>query len=249
MALSTGDVDQAWAFWTTAAEETLPALTCLDITVDSLPAGAALPLAPPHLPRGTGTDQLLREVRLCPKHCRDTGGPLTCPLARIQAAQGPLRNVLCWLKRPARGVGAAPSGLRQAWTPLRRRLDRLRAPGLEYAGLKLGSTHDWLALLESLRRLRTTLVGKVGATLRAEDQGRLREWRSWPDEAWTSDHGAMYRCLKDDSYAPPVTFLSRLDGIATANLAETDHLLQDAWRPINRKYATDATPDPAAFVR
>ena len=74
------------AFWTMAAEETLLALVCPDITPDSLPAGTALPLAPPNLQRGTGTDQLLQEVRLCPKQCRDTGGALTCPLARIQAA-------------------------------------------------------------------------------------------------------------------------------------------------------------------
>ena len=46
------------------AEETLLALSCLDIAPDSLPAGGALLLAPP---RGRGTDQLLREVRLCPK--------------------------------------------------------------------------------------------------------------------------------------------------------------------------------------
>ena len=81
-ALSTGDVDQAWAFWTTAAEETLLALSCPEFAPDTLPAGAALPLAPSHLPRGRGADQLLREVRLCPKQRRDTGGPLTCPVAR-----------------------------------------------------------------------------------------------------------------------------------------------------------------------
>ena len=125
-ALSTGDVDQAWALWTTAAEESLLALACPDITPDSLPAGAALPLAPPHFPRGRGTDKLLREVRLGPKQRHDTGGPLTYPLARIQAAQGPLRNVLRWLERPARGVGAAPSRVQQAWTVLRRRFDKLR---------------------------------------------------------------------------------------------------------------------------
>ena len=55
-ALSTGDVHRAWAFWTTAAEETLLALACPDITPDSLPAGAALPLTLPHLPRSRGTD-------------------------------------------------------------------------------------------------------------------------------------------------------------------------------------------------
>ena len=51
-ALSIGDVDGAWAFCTTAAEETLLALACPDITPDSLPAGATLPLAPPHPPCG-----------------------------------------------------------------------------------------------------------------------------------------------------------------------------------------------------
>ena len=28
-----------------------------------------------------------------------------------------------------------------------------------------------------------------------------------------------------------------------------DSVPQDAWRPINRKYATDPEPDPAAFLR
>ena len=52
-ALAAGDVDRACAFWTTTAEETLL-------------AGATLPLAPPHLPDGRGTDQLLRGMPLCP---------------------------------------------------------------------------------------------------------------------------------------------------------------------------------------
>ena len=34
-----------------------------------------------------------------------------------------------------------------------------------------------------------------------------------------------------------------------ANLAEMDGLLQNAWRPINRKYASNPEPDPAAFLR
>ena len=59
----------------------------------------------------------------------------------------------------------------------------------------------------------------------------------------------MYRWLKDESYAAPVTFLTRPDGTAAASLAEMDGLLQDAWRPINRKYATDPEPDPLAYLR
>ena len=89
----------------------------------------------------------------------------------------------------------------------------------------------------------------VRATLRAEDKDRVREWRAWLEEAWSSDQGGVYRWLKDESYAPPITFLSRPDGTATANLVEMDGLLQDAWRPINRKYDTDPEPDPAAFLR
>ena len=102
---------------------------------------------------------------------------------------------------------------------------------------------------ESLRRLRTTLVGKAWATLRAEDQGRLRAWGAWLEEARISDRGAVYQWLKDEYYAPPVTFLSRPDGMGTADLAEMAGLSQDTWRPVNRKYAADAKPDPTSFLR
>ena len=63
----------------------------------------------------------------------------------------------------------------------------LRALGPEYASLELDGSHDWLAPLASLRRLRTTLAGRVRATLRAEDKDYLHEWRSWLREAWSSD--------------------------------------------------------------
>ena len=248
-ALATGDVDRAWAFWIATAEETLLALACPDITPDSLPTGATLPLAPPHLPRGRSTDQLLWEVRLCPKQRRDTGGALTCPVARVQAAQGPLRAVLRWLGRPAQGPGVLPRAVQHAWTALRCRLGRLRALGPAYADFEPGGAPDRLAPLASLRRLSATLAGTVRARLRAEDQDRVREWHEWLEESWSSDQGAVYRWLKDESYAPPVTFLTRPDGTATASLAEMDGLLQDAWRPIGRKYATDPEPDPLAFLR
>ena len=154
-ALSTGDVDRTWAFWTTTAEETLLAPACPDITLDFLPAGATLPPAPSHLPRGRGADELLREVRLCPQQRRDTGGPLSCPVARIQAAQGPLWDVLRWLERPLRDAGALPGGVQQAWAALRRRMGRLGL-GPEYPGLELDGSRDQLAPIVSLRRLRMT---------------------------------------------------------------------------------------------
>ena len=234
-------VDQAWAFWTTAAEETLLALSSPDIAPDTLPAGGALPLAPLHLPWGRGTDQLLLALRLCPRQRGDTGGPLTCSLARIQATQRPLQEILRWLERPAHGVGAKPRSVQQAWAALRRRLDSLRVLGPASAGLEPGGTHDWMAPVEPLCRLYGTLAGMVRATLRAEDKGRPREWRTWLEEAWTSDQGAVCPWLKDESYAPPVTFLSKPGGTATANLAEMDGLLQDARRPKNRKYVVDTS--------
>ena len=216
------DVDRARAFWTTAAEEALLTLACPDITPDTLPAGATLPLAPPHLPRGRGTDQLLQEGRLCPKQRRDTGGPLTYQVPRIQAAEGPLREVLPSLERPTRGPGVMPRAVQQAWAALRRRLDMLRALGPEYADFELGGAPARLASLASLRRLSAALTGKVRVTLRSEDKDRVREWRAWLEESCSSDRGATYRWLKHESYAPPVTFLSRPDGTATANLPEMD---------------------------
>ena len=39
------------------------------------------------------------------------------------------------------------------------------------------------------------------------------------------------------------------DGTTTANVSEMDGLLQEAWRPINCKYAVDPKPNPVAFLR
>ena len=96
-------------------------------------------------------------------------------------------------------MGVMQSRVQQAWTALRHCLGRLRALGPEYARLELDGTHDGL--------------------------GCLRKWRPWLEEAYTPDQGAVYRWLKDESWATPVTFLSRPAGTATANLAEMDGLL------------------------
>ena len=121
--------------------------------------------------------------------------------------------------------------VQQAWGALRRRLGMLRELGPEYASLELDGSHDRLAPLASRRRLRTMLAGNVRGTLRAEDKDRIHEWRAWLEESWSSDQGGVYQWLKDESYAPPVTFLSKPDGTATANLAEMDGPLRDAWPP------------------
>ena len=233
-ALGTADVDFVWEFWTWAAEETLLALSCPDLTPESVAADSPLPAAPSHLPRGRGTDRLLRTVRLCPKQRRSTGAPLTCPQARIQAAQGPLREVLRWLERPHPRPGATPYRVMQAWKSLLSRLRRLRALGPGHSGFHVEGGPDRLAPLGSLRRLRTALASEVQAVQQAADSERLRAWRSSLEEASSTDQGAVYRWPKDESYAPPVTFLSRPDGTATANLGEMDRLLRRYGRHVRR---------------
>ena len=82
-------------------------------------------------------------------------------------------------------------------------MDRLRALGPEYADFEPGGAPGRLAPLASLCRLSTALAGKVRAALRAEDKDRAREWRARREESLSSDQGAVYRWLKDESYAPP----------------------------------------------
>ena len=74
-ALSTADVDQAWAFWTPAAQATLLALFCPDIAPNTLPAGAAMPHTTPTSPAHDGDEAAL--LRTSP------GLPSCAGLARV----------------------------------------------------------------------------------------------------------------------------------------------------------------------
>ena len=152
---------------------------------------AALPLDPLHVPRGMGTNQLLREVRPCPKQRSDTGGPLSCPLVRIKAAQGPFGTFsACW---SGRQMACVPSCARcNKWGGAPAPLDKLCVLGPACANLESSGTHDRQALLKPLRCLHPALTGMVQATLRAEDKGRLRDWHVWLDDSSTSKEGAVY---------------------------------------------------------
>ena len=163
--------------------------------------------------------------------------------------QGSLRTVLGWLERPNPRPGAAPRLVMEAWYALQRRLQRVHALRDEYAALQVPGPPDRLPPAAELRGLRTALQGRIRTERQRGDKDRLQAWRDWLDEAWSSKQGAVYKWLKGESFAPPVTFLVRPDGTPTANLREMDSLLQDAWRPINRKYAEAAEPDPAEFLR
>ena len=193
--------------------------------------------------------RLLKRVRLCPRQRRTTGDPVACQEARLQAVQGSLRTVPGWLERPELRPGAALLLVMEAWYALQRQLLRVHALGDEYASLQVPGPPDRLPLAAELRGLRTALQGHIGAERQRGDKDRLQAWRDCLDEASSSKQGAVYEWLKGESFAPPPTFLVRPDGMPTANLREMDSLLQDAWRPINRKYAEAAEPDLAEFLR
>ena len=63
----------------------------------------------------------------------------------------------------------------------------------------------------------------------------MRAWREWLNEARSSDQVAVHQWLKEGLYAPRVTFLTRPDSTATTNLRRMGGLVEDVWRPINRK--------------
>ena len=130
-ALSTEDADRAWAFWTTAAEETLLALACPDITPDSLPAGATLPLVPPHLPCGRGTDQLSERCASAPSSAGTPGGAGGRSLALWRASRRP--------RAPSGTSSAGWSGRRKARARCRARCSRR---GRRFA-VALGGSARW----------------------------------------------------------------------------------------------------------
>ena len=99
----------------------------------------------------------------------------------------------------------------------------------------------WQVLLDRLRWLLDLGLGYANMWV-----GGLRDWL---DKAWSSNHGAVYRWLKDGFFMPLVTTVVRPDVTPTVNLREMGGLLQDAWWPINRKYADTPEPDLVAFLR
>ena len=113
-ALSTS-LGRAWALWTKTAEDTLLALSCLDIAPDALPAGAALPLAPPHHRWPSCTCSWARGL---------TSGSTSCAYAR--GSEGTPRNPSpaprCASRPPKGPFGASLAGWsdrRMVWAPRR----------------------------------------------------------------------------------------------------------------------------------
>ena len=175
-------------------------------THPTLSPAAPLPVAPATLSRGRGTGTLVRETRLCPRQQKHGGAPETLPLARIHAAQGAMRTVLRWLRRPDPRPGAAPREVLCARGAARNRLRKVREMGPAVAALPPLEAHEPLPGEESLQRAMEALKGMAKAQRAREDRERVRAWRKWLDDAWSSDQGAIYRWLGGEGFTPPGGF-------------------------------------------
>ena len=247
--LERGDVDAARKYWTWTAEEVLLALSLPHLAPADIDGPAPLPVAPATLSKGRGTGTLVRETRLCPRQQKQGGAPETLPLARVHAAQGALRTVLRWLRRPDPRPGAAPRGLPCAWEAARSRLRRVREMGPAFAALPPLEEHVSLPGEGPLQGAMEALKGMAKAQRAREDRERVRAWREWLDKAWSADQGAVYRWLGGEGFTPPVVFLTREDGTPTSDVAEMDALVRRDWAPINQKYEHAPEPCPEAFLR
>ena len=196
-------VDAAWGYWTLAAEEVLLALSLPQLAPADVDVRPPLPVAPATKRRERGTGALVRDTSLCPREQKHGGAPETLPLTRIHAAQGALRIVLRWLRRPDPRPGAAPREVPCAWGAARNRLRKVREMGPAFAALPRLEAHEPLPGEEAFRRAMEALRGMAGAQRAREDGEIVRAWREWLDHAWSSEQGAVYRWLGGEGFAPP----------------------------------------------
>ena len=76
---------------------------------------------------------------------------------------------------------------------------------------------------------------------------RRRTWAAWVQEAWHARPGRLYRHTRGDR-STTASVLLRPDGSCTAEAAEMDALLRQAWAPIFRLYADTPEPDWERFA-
>ena len=92
-------------------------------------------------------------------------------------------------------------------------------------------------VLDSLR----TLISAQHERMR---RARTESWTSWVRATWNS--GRFYAYTRG-STSTPATLLQRPDGSLTADPAEMDALLRDAWGPIFQLYASSPEPPWESF--
>ena len=129
----------------------------------------------------------------------------------------------------------------EAWQSLLNRLQQIRDLRPHHASLSMDRQPNQLHLVPACpiaRRLRTERP--------EEDEAQLRNRQHGLHDVWTSGSGAIYRRLKEESYAPLLTFMGRLVHAPATSLQEMDGLMHDVWQLIT--YMVDGKRDAANFV-
>ena len=78
---------------------------------------------------------------------------------------------------------------------------------------------------------------------------RRRTWHTYVQDAWLQKQSRLYRHTKGEVRTTAADLLLWTDGTPTANPAEMDQLLHEAWAPIFRLYAGRPEPDWRAFAQ
>ena len=76
---------------------------------------------------------------------------------------------------------------------------------------------------------------------------RLQAWKVRVQDQWPAEPGQVFAWVAGGRSAP-TTLLQREDGGVTANVEEMDAILQAAWAPIFRKYASQPEPPWEPFL-
>ena len=93
----------------------------------------------------------------------------------------------------------------------------------------------------------TALRGVLAQFEDAQRRSRQQRRKSWVQESLHHEPGRLFSYLSGE-YSPPMVMLRKSDGTSTANPAEMDEILREAWGPIFRMYSAVAEPDWAPFA-
>ena len=103
------------------------------------------------------------------------------------------------------------------------------------------------ASLEDIELAIHTLHALRQVACREDCRRRRNTWAAWVHASWAHDRGKLYRHTRGDPTFS-AAMLQRADGTYTAESAEMDAILREAWSPIFRLYAHHPEPAWDGFV-
>ena len=245
------NVNAMWSTWTWAAEEYL--LLPLEEGVASHDVMRLHWRGPPSLLpaerdsniRGRGTAATTTVTKLCPNKKLPSGAPKTGLIRMMDAIKGALKPVQRYIRaresQTCPAPGPWPREVRTSWLAAHRGLSKLHRAGTLPKGVTLPSEHR-LPDSAELAHIADALELAVRAKAREEEQARVKAWRQWIDDSWAETPGVVYRWIRG-SGDEALQMVKKADGQYTANIAEMDEVIRNAWKPINRRY--ENRPEPS----